>query len=396
MPSATNPRTTTVTTTAPNPPSPAGAPKARGPLRIALLGSRGVPARYGGYETFMEELGQRLVQRGHEITVYCRSHYTQRSEREVLGMRTVVLPTIRTKHLDTPVHTLLSALHGATRTYDAALMVNAANALFVPLLRLSGTPTALHVDGLEQDRSKWGALGRLVYRMSERLATWVPTRLVTDAATIERHFLERHGAASTMIPYGGDLAPTDSRETLEHLELEPDSYYLYVSRFEPENNPHRVVEAFRKSRSKRRLVMLGDAPYSVDFIRRLRDNQDPRILFPGAIYGSGYRELQQHAYAFVQATEVGGTHPALVEAMSFGNCILLNDVPENREVAGDAALYFRANEPTSLTTLFDETDGAPERVQEMALSARQRATENYTWQAVTDRYEKLFSELAGR
>ena len=377
-------------------------------LRIALLGSRGVPARYGGYETFMEELGKRLARRGHEVTVYCRSHYADpppasqtstasgASRREYLGMRLVVLPTIRTKHLDTPVHTLLSTLHGATRRYDAALVVNAANAMFVPLLRLTGTPTALHVDGLEQERSKWGALGRAVYRLSERLATWVPTRLVTDAATIERHFLERHDTPSTMIPYGGDLPRTDSRETLESLGLEPGSYYLYVSRFEPENNPHRVVEAFRDCRSNRRLVMLGDAPYSDAFIRRLRATDDRRILFPGAIYGTGYRELQQHAHAFVQATEVGGTHPALVEAMSFGNCILLNDVPENREVAGDAALYFRAAEPATLTTLFDQLDVDADRVAEMARRAQQRAEERYTWESVTDRYEALFTELALR
>lgn len=389
-----------MTTSNPTPPPSGGAsPERFRPLRIALLGSRGVPARYGGYETFMEELGRRLARRGHRVTVYCRSHYTHRSEHpdgEFLGMRLVVLPTIRTKHLDTPIHTLLSALHGTTRSYDAALVVNAANAVFVPLLRLSGTPTALHVDGLEQERSKWGFLGRMVYRFSERLATWVPTRLVTDAATIEQHFLDRHGTASTMIPYGGDLPFTESRETLERLALSPGSYYLYVSRFEPENNPHRVVEAFRQSRSTRRLVMLGDAPYSGEFIRRLRDNGDERILFPGAIYGTGYRELLQHAHAFVQATEVGGTHPALVEAMSFGNCILLNDVPENREVAGDDALYFRAQEPATLTALFDQVDDDPDHVAAMARRAQRRAAARYTWEAVTDRYQALFEELAAR
>lgn len=386
-----------MTTTDPHPPPPRRGPSEEAAsLRIALLGSRGVPARYGGYETFMEELGQRLVRRGHQVTVYCRSHYTTPAEREHLGMRLVVLPTIRTKHLDTPVHSLLSVLHGSTRTYDAALMVNAANALFVPLLRVSGTPTALHVDGLEQDRSKWGIFGRAVYRLSERLATWVPTRLVTDAATIERHFVERHGASSTMIPYGGDLPRTDSRATMERLGLSPGSYYLYVSRFEPENNPHRVVEAFRASACARRLVMLGDAPYSDAFIRRLRDMGDDRILFPGAIYGTGYRELQQHAYAFIQATEVGGTHPALVEAMSFGNCILLNDVPENREVAADAAIYFRAAEPATLTKLLDAVEDDESRVAHVAELAQERAQAHYTWDAVTDRYESLFADLAGR
>ncbi len=365
------------------------------PLRIALMGSRGIPARYGGYETFMEQLSKRLVKRGHSITVYCRSHYTQRSERYIDGVRLVVLPTVRTKYLDTPVHTLLSTIDAVCRRFDAVLLVNAANTVFVPILRAGLIPTALHVDGLEQERAKWGRLGQIVYRVSERLATLVPHRLVTDARAIERHFLEQHSAVSTMIPYGSDLEPISTTETLESLGLEPDSYFLYVSRFEPENNPHRVAEAFRASHAKRRLVMLGSAPYADDFIRSFTETGDSRILFPGALYGDAYRELQTHAYAYVQATEVGGTHPALLEAMGFGNCILLNDVPENREVAADAALLFRAREPETLTQLFDALDDDQETVARYRRAAKARAQDEYSWDAVTQAYEQLFLELSG-
>ncbi len=362
-------------------------------MRIALLGSRGVPARYGGYETLMEQLGARLVERGHQVTVYCRSHYTERHEREHLGMDLVVLPTVPTKHLDTPVHTFLSTLHALPRRYDAALVVNAANAVFVPILRVAGIPTALHVDGLEQERAKWGTLGRWVYRASERLALAVPNRLITDAVSIQRHFEARHGKASTMIPYGSDLEPASGTDTLTQLGLSPGSYFLYVSRFEPENNPHRVVEAFHRSRASRQLVMLGDAPYASDFIRSFTSVDDPRILFPGARYGEAYRQLQTHAYAYIQATEVGGTHPALVEAMGFGNCILLNDVPEHREVAGDAAILFQAREPDSLVHAIDSIDEDAERARALGTAAHERAQSLYSWAAVTDAYERLFREL---
>ncbi|HVS63988.1 MAG TPA: glycosyltransferase [Thermoanaerobaculia bacterium] len=374
-------------------PSSAGA---RRRLRVALLGSRGIPARYGGYETLMEELSRRLVERGLDVTVYCRSHYADRSRREHHGVRLAVLPTLRTKHLDTPVHTLLSAIHAAFGRYDAALVVNAANALFVPLLRCTGTPTALHVDGLEQERAKWGAFGRWVYRVSELLACRLPTALVTDAEVIQRHFEERRGKSSTMIPYGVEPAPPRDRAVLERLGLRHRGFVLYVSRFEPENNPHRVVEAYRDVPGETPLVMVGDAPYARSFIEAVRASADPRVIFPGAIYGDGYRELLDAALVCVHATEVGGTHPALVEAMGYGNCVLVHDTPENREVAGAAGLYFDVRRPGNLAEMLARVLADPKLAARHRELARARAKERFSWEAVTDRYVRLFERLAVR
>jgi glycosyltransferase involved in cell wall biosynthesis len=364
-------------------------------LRIALLGSRGIPARYGGYETLMEELAPRLVAMGHEVTVYCRSHYTRRGESPYRGVRLVVLPTIRSKHLDTPVHTFLSCLHAFRERYDAALVVNAANALFLALLGLARVPAALHVDGIERRRAKWGLLGRAVYALSERLASRWPRLLVSDAATIRDHYRERYGADSWLITYGVEARPPRERGTLESLGLEERRYFLYVSRFEPENNPHRVVEAYRGVGGDLPLVMVGDAPYAGRFIARLRTDADPRVVFPGAIYGEGYRELLSSALAFVQATEVGGTHPALVEAMGYGNCVVVNDVPENVEAAGPDALTFRAGEPASLTAVLERLRRDPAEAARRGEAAARRAAELYSWDAVSRRYADLFAALAG-
>lgn len=365
-------------------------------LRIALLGSRGIPAAYGGYETFLEELSWRLVERGHEVTVYCRSQYTPRAQTTHRGAHLVVLPTIRTKHLDTPVHTLLSVLHTWPRRYDAALLVNGANALFVPLLRLGRLPTALHVDGIEKQRSKWGSFGRWVYGASERLACRVPNRLVTDAEVIERHYEELYGASSTMIPYGVTPDRKPPGETLARLGLDSRRYFLYVSRFEPENNPHRVAEAYRQVPGDLPLVMVGTAPYATEFIRSFTEAADPRVLFPGAIYGDGYKELQSHALAYVQATEVGGTHPALVEAMGYGNCLAVHEAPENVEVAGPDALYFDAHQPATLAAHLAWILEHPEEVETRRRRLAERAGALYSWDAVTSRYEVLFEELAAR
>jgi len=365
-------------------------------LRIALLGSRGIPANYGGYETLMEELAPRLAAMGFDVTVYCRSHHTPRGLTSYRGVHLRVLPTLRTRHLDTPVHTLLSAFDTVGRSFDAALMVNGANALFVPLLQLGGTPVALNVDGIERQRSKWGPLGRAVYALSEQLACVVPDALVTDADVIRDYYQKRYRAGSDVIAYGVDPVVPESRETLERLGIASRRFFLYVSRFEPENNPHRVAEAYAAVGGDLPLVMVGGAPYAEGFIAGFRDGADPRILFPGPIYGEGYRELLAHALATVHATEVGGTHPALVEAMGYGNCVLVNDTPENREVAGDAALYFRADEPATLSDLFERIRRDPGSARIWQQRTAARARQRYSWDRVARQYANLFLRMAGR
>lgn len=365
-------------------------------MRIALLGTRGIPATYGGYETLYEELATRLVDRGHAVTVYGRSHYVPRGISEHHGARLVVLPTVRQKYLDTPVHTLLSSLHALSQKFDVALMVNSANSLFVPILRLRGFPVALNVDGIEKRRAKWGIAGRLIYAASERLAPLVASRVVTDAEVIQRYYLSRYGCESTMIPYGVDPKPLPPGETLRRLGLKPKQYFLYVSRFEPENNPQRVAESYRHVPGDLPLVMVGTAPYASSFIRGFTENADPRIQFPGAIYGDGYRELLSNARAFIQATEVGGTHPALVEAMGYGNCLIVNDTPENREVAQTTALYFRVTEPESLAEQLERVLSAPQLSDELGRAAAHRAHQTYTWESVCDAYERLFAGLTAR
>jgi len=364
--------------------------------RVALVGSRGIPGRYGGYETLFHELAPRLAARGFDVTVYGRSHYVRAGLSRARGARLVVLPTLRTKHLDTPVHTLLSCLHAAGERFDAALVVNSANALFLPLLRAAGVATVLNVDGIEKRRAKWGAFGRAVYALSERLACFLPDRLVTDAEVIRSHYLERYGAESTVVTYGVDPRAGSGLRALSRLGLEPRRYVLYVSRFEPENNPHRVAEAYRRVPGELPLVMVGGAPYAGEFIASFTRGADPRVRFPGAIYGRGYRQLLTHCAAYVHATEVGGTHPALVEALGHGAAALVHDTPENREVAGEAALYFRAEDPGSLAAALRRLLADPALADSLRRAAAERARERYDWEEIAGLYARLLAEAAGR
>lgn len=357
-------------------------------MRIAILGTRGIPANYGGFETFAEELSRRLVQRGHEVTVYCRNRHTAPT---YLGVKLQVLPTIRHKYLDTLAHTAISTLHLLRHPTDVALYCNAANAVFTVLPRLAGVPVALNIDGLERKRKKWNALARAWYRISERLATWFPNRAISDAQAIADYYRQEYGAETVFIPYGAPIGKVSERDTLDRLGLQPQSYFLYVTRFEPENNPLLVRESFETLDTELKLVLVGDAPYAHDYIRRVRDTTDPRVLLPGAIYGSGYHQLQSNCLAYVHATEVGGTHPALIEAMGRGALVLYLNTPENAEVAGGVAIPF---EPDTLAAAMRRALAMTieERI-DYGRRAIERVEQRYSWNAVTDAYEQLFREL---
>ena len=365
-------------------------------MRVGILGTRGIPARYGGFETLAEELSARLAERGHDVTVYTRSRYAAPGLSEHRGAKIRVLPTAPTKYLDTVVHGWLSGVDAAFDRFDAVLVCNAINAAASFLPRLGGrTRVVLNVDGLERHRRKWSAIGRLAYRVSERLSTIVPDAIVSDAAVIQRYYRERYGTESIYIPYGGDLPAPSGRAALERLGLEAERYVLYVSRLEPENNALEVVQAYRDVPGSTPLVVVGDAPYAAAYIARVRAAADPRVLFPGAVYGEGYRELLARAAVYVQATEVGGTHPALVEALGYGRVVLYNATPENEEVAGGAGLPFHVRSPGSLAAVLREVLDDPPAHSVWKERAQRRVQERYRWEDVADRYEAVLEGRIG-
>jgi glycosyltransferase involved in cell wall biosynthesis len=359
--------------------------------RIAILGTRGIPARYGGFETFAEELSTRLAARGHQVMVYCRERHSEKTYR---GVRLVYLPTWRHKYFDTIVHTFFSTLHLIVHRTDVALYCNGANAIFTLLPRLTGVPTALNVDGLERKRKKWNRLAKAWYAISEWLATFCPSAVVTDARKIAEYYLERYGKHTEFIPYGAETGKVATAEVLSELGLEASGYFLYVSRMEPENNALAVREAFEKVGGLARLALIGDAPYAQEYIQKVRATRDPRVDMPGAIYGAGYHELLSNCLAYIHATEVGGTHPALIEAMGRGALVLYLNTPENAEVAEGAGIAF---EFADLAQKLGEVlvMSSQERA-EWGRRAAERVAERYGWEAVTDQYETLLVGLLSK
>jgi glycosyltransferase involved in cell wall biosynthesis len=363
-------------------------------MKIAILGTRGIPAAYSGFETAVEQLASRLSDRGHEVVVYCRPHVVDRRLKRHKGAQLVHLPTIRNKYLDTFVHTLLSAVHAARITKpDVALYFIAGNAPICRVTRWASIPALINVDGLDSDRRKWPALAKAYLRYAESTAPRSADRAITDSHAVAHVFEQRYGQRIGVVPYGVEDPGYDGTQTLRELGLERRKYILFVGRLEPENNPHLLVEAFsRIDRSRARgmkLAVVGGAPYADDYIRQVRRSADPRVVFPGYIFGRRYWELQRHAYVFCAPTEVGGTHPVILEAMAAGNCVLVNDHPPNVETVGDAGIYFSGRDgvddlANQLGRLLDDTA----LVAEYRTRARERAR-GYSWEAVTDEYERL-------
>lgn len=363
------------------------------PMQIALIGTRGVPARYGGAETCAEELSVRLVERGHHITVYCRRGNVAGNPEEHAGVHLVYLPNLEAKALGSITHGWVSLLHAVFQDYDCLHVFNVGNTPICFLPRLLGKKIVMMTDGLDWKRGKWGRVMRQCLQAGEYLATRVATELVADSRAIQRYYLERYGAPSTFIPYGAYIDVSKQPELLREFGLERDDYFLVVTRLEPENNPDITVRAFEGVRTDKKLVIVGGANYRSRFVKSLMSTRDRRIVFLPPLYDRArLKELFSNCYAYVHGNEVGGTNPALLQAMGYGNAVLALNVIYNAEVVEDAALLFEKS-PEDLREKMQCLVSRPDLVHEYRKAAVGRIEEAYTWEQMVDRYEQLFSRM---
>ncbi|RJK97878.1 DUF1972 domain-containing protein [Vallicoccus soli] len=363
-------------------------------MRIAFIGTRGVPARYGGFETAAEEIGARLVDRGHRVVVYCRGA-EDTGKREHLGMDLVHLPALRSRTAETLSHTAASVLHQQVARADVAVVFNAANAPLLPALRLRRIPTAVHVDGLEWQRTKWSATGQRYYRLAEKLAVRWGDALIADARGIQDYYRDEHRARTWFIPYGAPDTSGVGGGRLGELDLAADGYHLVVARFEPENKVERIVEGYRRSAARLPLVVVGGAPYDSGYgdLVRATAGDDPRIRLVGPVWD---QELLDQLYAgartYLHGHSVGGTNPSLLRAVGGGAPTVAFDVSFNREVLLGNGVFFR--DPQDVARAVEDAEADPAAAHERGRLAHADVLHRYHWDGVAADYERLCLALA--
>lgn len=368
-------------------------------MRIAMVGTRGIPAAYGGFETAVEEVGKRLASRGHEVLVYCRG--TRRlaeddNGRTYLGMRLCHLPALRNRQLETLSHTAFSVLHLVTKEkVDAVLLFNAANSVFLPLLHSRGLHVATHVDGLEWQRGKWGRIGKHYYRLAECLAVRWSDRLIADAAGIAHYYKDEFGAATDLIAYGAPVLINPSDSALSTLGLTSGGYHLVVARCEPENHVDMIIDGYRRSAVKMPLIVVGSAPYSTAYTKNVSDAADasPGVRLIGSIWDHAVlNQLYAHAATYVHGHSVGGTNPSLLRAMGAGTASIAYDVNFNRDVLGEQGRYF--HNAAALGRALRESESNRDDLATRGAALALRAASLYNWDAVALAYEDLCLKLA--
>lgn len=365
-------------------------------MRIAIMGIRGLPSTYSGYETFADEVGSRLAQRGHDVLIYCRAGLFPQRLPTYRGMRLIYVPSLNTKELSTLSHTWMCMADVLRRQTDAILVCNVANGLHLIAPRLAGKKTVINVDGLEWKRPKWNRWGQAYFRFAAHMACRLADRIVCDASAMTDIYQREFGVEATTIAYGADVQTSTQPDVLASYGLQPGRYVLVLGRLIPDNNADLVVRAYANVKTDMPLLIVGDANYKSAFVTQVRSMSDGRVRFVGHISDSVHvRELYCNAYAYVHGHEYGGTNPSLLQGLGAGACILALDTPFSREVlAGDYGLFF-SKDAADLTRMLQYIIDYPDVRDRYAERAPQRIDDVYTWEHITDQYEQLFRNVMG-
>jgi glycosyltransferase involved in cell wall biosynthesis len=364
-------------------------------MKIAIIGSRGYPYVYSGYETFVAEVAPRLVQMNIEVHVYCHRQLFKVKPAEVNGVKLHYIPSIQSKILSQWSNSFLCTVHSLFRNYDLILYVNSANGIFGGLTKIFRKKTAINVDGLEWLRPKWKGLGAKVFYFTSKMATRWMDEIITDAEAMRQIYLDEFKTNSTVIAYGANIRFSRQPELIAKWNLKTDDYYLIVGRLIPDNNALLILEEFVRASTNKKLVIVGDVPYEDEYANNIKKVKDERILFTGYVNGSDeLAELYHNCFAYFHGHEFGGTNPTLLKALAYGCAILALDTVFSREVLknGEYGAFF-TKKKNNLCELIDEVEKSPFILNDFRTKSRGRITENYTWDKITGQYHELFCKL---
>jgi glycosyltransferase involved in cell wall biosynthesis len=364
-------------------------------VKIAMVGQKGIPATYGGVERHVEEIAARLAARGHDVTVYCRNHYTQNRETYYRGIRLARYPSVNTKHFDTASHCLICAADYLWKRYDLVHFHALGPSVFSYLPRLRGASSVTTVHGLDWEREKWGKLAAWILRHCEYPSIHFPTRAIVVSRTLQHYFAEKYNMVPEVIPNGTNVPMHRAPNKMKQFGLDGAPYVLFVGRLVPEKGCHYLIEAFEELEADPRvkLVLAGGTSFSDQYVRELESHQSDRIRFLGYVYGDVLEELWSNAYLVVQPSTLEGLSISLLEGLSYGKCVLTSDIPENMEVVGDSAPSFRSRDVGDLQAKLKLLIENPDLVRRYEAQSRDLVVKNYSWDRIVDSLERVYDEM---
>jgi glycosyltransferase involved in cell wall biosynthesis len=364
-------------------------------VRIAMIGQKGIPATYGGIEKHVEEIAGRLVQRGHDVSVFCRFYYTP-ANAAFRGVHLLRRPSIHTKHFDAATHVAFSTIEAMMHRFDVVHFHALGPSLLSALPRFVGSKTVVTVHGLDWQREKWGRAASWFLRQCERPALRFPNRTIVVSKTLREYFHKAYGGDTVFIPNGTNLPSPRPAKKILQLGLEPGKYVLFVGRLVPEKGVHYLCEAFKGIDTDMKLALVGGLSFSEDYVQLLRSYESDRIRLLDYVFGEALEELWSNAYMVVQPSTMEGLSIALLEALSYGRCVLLSDIPENVEVAEDCAVSFRSKDVGDLHDKLASLIADPVRVKSFESRARQHMRDHYSWDKVVENTESVYRDATGR
>ena len=366
------------------------------PLKIAIIGSRGYPYVYSGYETLIKELSERLVGRDCEVTVYCHRNLFKEKPAIVNSIKLVYVPTIETKSLSQLIHSFLSMCHAVVSDVDVIFAVNAANGPFGLISKILRKPTAINVDGLEWLRPKWKGLGAIYFKTAARLSTILFDQIINDSDEMRKVYLNLFKKESVVIAYGATVRKSENPSLIQQWHIAPKEYYLVVGRMIPDNNADIIVKGFLASNSTKKMVIVGDVFYKDNYADALKALKDERLIFTGYVNDPDVlAALYHHCYVYVHGHEFGGTNPTMIKAMAYGCAILaLNTVFNNEMLNNDSyGIYFEKNQE-AVRLQINYADQYPKEIKKLRKNSHLGITDKYNWDCITDQYLEVFRRLA--
>lgn len=362
-------------------------------MKIAILGTKGIPATWGGIERHVEELAVRFVKMGHEVTVYCRPYYTTTTDEFYKGIRLKKLPTIRSKNYDAITHTLLATLHLTFKDFDIIHYHAIGPATMSIIPRLFRKKTVATVHGLDWQREKWGRRARTYLKFGEYAAVNFPHATIAVSKFLRDYLQEKYHRPVNYIP-SAVLDPVFIKpDAIRKYGLEGGDYILFVARLVPEKGCHYLIEAFNRLKTDKKLVIAGGSSHSDDYVKELQDAAGDRVIFTGYVYGDELHELYSNAYCYVQPSTIEGMPITLLEAVAYGKCVIASDIPPNIEVIKDTGLIFESKNVDELEQALQKVIDNPDLALDLGRRAQAMGVAEYSYDSIAAKTIKLYTAV---